>query len=198
MLKEVLHTPLDIDGERFTLAEVSYFHRIHELEFDFPVSEFTARSLNHLSRPGRTVRVKELGEVEGMLNGKIDLFFAHDGKYYILDWKSNYLGDRIEDYAPEKIAEAMNEGNYHLQYLLYTKAVRKYLALRDPGFRYETNFGGVIYLFLRGIRQGQPHGIFALKPEAEWLEELDAVLEGGYPITVKGIEVESRTLIPDR
>lgn len=181
LLDQVLNTTITIDGSTFQLASVSYEKRIPEFEFDFPVQLFQPDILNNLSETKASLSVKrfaDLGhaELEGIMNGKMDLFFEHGGKYYILDWKSNYLGNTIEEYVPVSLAGAMNESNYHLQYLIYTVAAKKYLESRIPGFDYETQFGGVIYLFVRGIRKGNSTGIFTVKPSGDKIRELENVL----------------------
>ena len=112
------------------------------------------------------------------MNGKMDLFFEHLGRYYVLDWKSNYLGAITEDYSSAALAIAMNESNYHLQYLIYTLAAKKYLESRLPAFDYETQFGGVIYLFVRGMRIGSDAGIFACKPALSKIVQLENMLMG--------------------
>lgn len=181
MLDHVLNTTITIDGSSFRLSDVSGDKRIPEFEFDFPVPLFLPDILNDLSETSASLSVRrfaELGhhELEGIMNGKMDLFFEHGGKYYILDWKSNYLGNTIEEYVPVSLAGAMNESNYHLQYLIYTLAAKKYLESRIPGFDYTTQFGGVIYLFIRGIRKGSGTGIFTVKPSLEKIERLENIL----------------------
>ena len=117
-------------------------------------------------------------EVMGIMNGLMDMFFEHNGKYYILDWKSNYLGDDLNDYTPDKLNEAMNENNYHLQYLIYTYAAKKFLEFKIKNFNYEEQFGGVIYFFLRGVREGSDKGIFTAKPSLSEINALDTILSG--------------------
>jgi exodeoxyribonuclease V beta subunit len=122
--------------------------------------------------------VREQPDLEGLMNGLIDLLFLHEGKYYILDWKSNYLGDNLEDYRAEKLAAAMNDNNYHLQYLLYTIAAKKYLRSRlGEQFDIEEHFGGVIYLFVRGLRKNLSYGIFTTIPSAELIKKLELSFE---------------------
>ena len=106
------------------------------------------------------------------MNGKIDLFFEQDGKYYILDWKSNFLGNDLLYYDTTHLKAAMYDNNYHLQYLIYTVALSKYLKLRKSDFDYNRDFGGVIYLFLRGIRSTAQSGIFITKPEADLIQQI--------------------------
>jgi exodeoxyribonuclease V beta subunit len=181
MLQHVLHAAIPIDKVQFPLASVDWNKRIAEFEFDFPVPVFYPDALNALSDAERSINTRNFleysnGELEGILNGKMDLFFELDGRYYILDWKSNWLGAITQDYAPQALAEAMNQSNYHLQYLLYTLAARKYLESRIAGFDYERQFGGVIYLFVRGIRAGSQNGIFTTKPSLQKLRDLERIL----------------------
>lgn len=164
-------------GENFSLKDVSYEKRLAELEFDFPVSPFQLAALSEAARAeGIYVSLREnTGKAEGVMNGKIDLFFEQASKYYILDWKSNYLGDTPEAYATEKLPEIMHRANYHLQYLIYTLAAKKYLEKRLPGFDYERDFGGVVYLFVRGVRTGTSNGVFTAKPSAALIEKLEGL-----------------------
>ena len=181
MLDQVFTTGINIKGAKFELANIDYHKRIPEFEFDFPVPEFSPDVLNDLSDEVSTINVKGFHELntkqlEGIMNGKMDLFFEHLGRYYILDWKSNYLGPVAEDYSHAALAITMNESNYHLQYLIYTVAAKKYLESRLSSFDYELQFGGVIYLFVRGMRVGSDAGIFATKPSLERIEKLEGLL----------------------
>lgn len=178
MLNHVMNTQLSFMDERFKLSDVSRFNCIHEFEFDFRVSSFNVAKLRSLAEENLDINIKDRSELEGIMNGKIDLFFQHDGKYYVLDWKSNFLGDVLEDYGSDKVAAAMNENNYHLQHLLYTLAIKKYLESRIPDFDYETQFGGAIYLFVRGLRADGESGVFRYKAPLAKMEELNDILTG--------------------
>ncbi|MGN7203827.1 exodeoxyribonuclease V subunit beta [Pedobacter sp. SAFR-022] len=173
MLDQVLNASIDLGEDRFRLADVNTSKSIHELEFDFRVSPFQVNDLNRLGTEDMNIAVNEYRELEGVMNGKIDLFFEHGGKYFVLDWKSNHLGNTLSDYSSERLQNAMNENNYHLQYLLYTLAIKKYLKSRLSAFDYDTQFGGVIYLFVRGLRKDLPHGVFATKPQKQVIEKLE-------------------------
>lgn len=105
------------------------------------------------------------------LRGFIDLVFAFRGRFYIIDWKSNFLGDQSEDYSREKIEENMQEHGYHLQYYIYADALHRFLKSRQAHYEYETHFGGVFYIYLRGIHPKQNTGIYFTRPT---LEELQA------------------------
>ncbi len=86
---------------------------------------------------------------QGMMKGFADLVFEFDGKYYLVDWKSNYLGPADEDYTQEKIAEAMHQHQYYLQASIYTEALERYVKLFDTR-PFSEIFGGAIYYFIRG------------------------------------------------
>src|SRR5690606_30527499 len=178
LLDEVLHAQIEIGNSIFSLSDIPKEKRLTELEFDFNVPIFETASLNAISTPECRFEVSSFGSLEGIMNGKIDLFFEYEGRYYIADWKSNFLGDSLEDYSSANLNNAMTDNNYNLQYLLYTVAVKKYLESRVPSFSYERDFGGVIYLFVRGIRKNSSHGIFVARPAAEKIEALSNVLSG--------------------
>jgi len=186
LLLELLHhvtkARINVAGLSFSLDELPRDKRLSELEFDFNVAPFNPDAINSLSTPEIPIQLRYARELEGIMNGKIDLFFEHAGKFFILDWKSNFLGDMVSDYSKENIQLAMGESNYHLQYLIYTLAVKKYLALRVPGFKYATHFGGVIYLFVRGIRKGREEGVFAYKPDEKLIDVLDKLLSKGVEV----------------
>ena len=119
--------------------------------------------------------------VHGFLVGSIDLVFRHDGRWYLADYKSNRLGPRRADYAPERLAEPMVAAMYPLQYHLYTVALIRLLRSRIPGFDVERDFGGVFYLFVRGMDPAHPgHGVFYDRPPAELITRLDRAI-GGEP-----------------
>ena len=176
MLQQVTAVNISPMQPAFCLADLQKDQRITELEFDFNVAPFSPDAVNNLSTAEVNFQVRNARELEGIMNGKIDMFFEHAGKYFILDWKSNFLGDQPSSYSKQNIHAAMTESNYHLQYLVYTLAVKKYLQLRLPGFNYATHFGGVIYLFIRGVRKGASQGIFTFIPPESLINELDKLL----------------------
>jgi exodeoxyribonuclease V beta subunit len=117
--------------------------------------------------------------IQGILKGFIDLVFRFEDRFYLVDWKSNWLGNRLEDYSPGAVREEMLRQHYFIQYHLYTVALHKYLALRVPGYDYERDFGGGIYLFLRGLDPAHPElGAYRDRPTRSVVEQLSALLEG--------------------
>jgi exodeoxyribonuclease V beta subunit len=178
MINNVVKANIIFEDLSFFLSQVDYEHRKSEIEFDINVKRFKVDQLMELQSlmpEGFEINAKTNEDIEGVLNGFVDLFFEYNGKYYVLDWKSNFLGDTMEDYTEGKLIEAMNESNYHLQYLIYTMAMKKYLSMKIPNFDYEKQFGGAIYVFLRGVREDQPNGIFTHKPSIELIKNLEAI-----------------------
>jgi exodeoxyribonuclease V beta subunit len=178
-LKVILNTEISISGgEKITLNKISNAQKCNELEFDLNLNEFQVSKLADLSNDTIDIHTSNAGKLYGILNGLMDLFFEYNGKYYILDWKSNYLGDDLNDYATDKLDDVMNENNYHLQYLIYTYAAKRFLEFKIQDFDYEKHFGGVIYLFLRGVREGSDTGFFTTIPSLAEINALDAILSG--------------------
>ena len=150
------------------------------MSFDFALDSLSIYNLNDLleriSAPGLTpVGVEDF---RGMITGVIDLVFEHQGKYYLADYKSNYLGASLEDYSRDKLERAILDRRYDLQYLLYSIALHRYLSQRIPDYQYERHFGGVYYLFIRAMRpqQGSQYGVYFDLPAYTDLSKLDALL----------------------
>ena len=186
MLDDVLHTRLP---GGMALAELPRSRRLVELEFNLPATHLTANALAALLREhGYPVAPLSFGVLEGYLRGFIDLVFEHDGRFHLLDWKSNHLGDTPADYGPAPVARAMAEHGYHLQYLLYAVALHRYLGQRLPDYGYERHFGGALYLFVRGVRpgwatsDGTPTGIYRDRPPRQLIEQLSALLGTASPV----------------
>ena len=172
----------DLDG--LALSAIAPRDKQAELEFYLASSGLDEQALNALLHeqaylPGN--RQLGFGEIRGFLKGYIDLACRHDGRYFVIDYKSNHLGHRIEDYDDAACRAAMDAHDYHLQYLIYSLALHRQLRHRLRGYDYERDFGGVRYLFLRGITTEKDghHGIFRHKPPLEVIERLDALFDGG-------------------
>ena len=174
MLAQVLHTALPGGA---VLAQVPPARRLVELEFDLPVPSLGATALAQaLRQHGYASPMLTFSQLRGHLRGFIDLVFEHAGRFYVLDWKSNHLGDTPADYGPPSLARAMDRQGYHLQYLLYCVALHRTLAQRLPDYDFEAHFGGVLYLFVRGVRPHWPGcGVFAHRPALATLQQLSVV-----------------------
>ncbi len=182
MLHDVLHTLLP---GGFRLADVAALRKQVEMEFYLPSRHLEALALTALlRRQGYAVPALDFGTLAGYLRGFIDLVFEHEGRFHIVDWKSNHLGDTPDDYAAAALARAMAEQGYHLQALLYALALHRHLQQRVPDYRYEQHFGSVMYLFVRGMRpawtapDGSAAGVHAHRPTLHTLQLLSTLLDG--------------------
>jgi len=183
MLANVLEAEL---SEGLRLSALQPGNWVQEMGFYFPLKSIDPKLLlgffkrYGIKSPVDLERVAErlnFQNVKGMLLGFIDLVFCHEGKYFIIDWKSNHLGYQLENYNPDNLAREMERKLYPLQYLIYTVAVNRYLERRIPDYSYESHFGGVYYLFLRGIDNTIPYnGIYFDKPDAALVRGLTQCL----------------------
>lgn len=176
MVGDVLTTVL---GEGLELSQIDAAHRLTEMEFMLNARKLDVVRLHKtLTDAGYPAPFWISPHAySGYLKGFIDLVFEKNGRYYILDWKTNRLSSRLEDYNNERVKEAMSEHFYQLQYLIYTVALHRHLKRTLPGYDYEKHFGGVYYLFVRGVRPGAGNnGIWFDKPDLALIEKLDAVL----------------------
>ena len=181
MLDDVLGC--DLDGEGLRLETIGESQRRVEMGFDLATGRVEAEKLNTLLDAHRYL--PEGGPAlsfrawQGLLTGFIDLVIEVNDRYYVLDYKSNHLGDRVEDYAQARLAMAMAEHRYDLQYLLYLVALQRMLRQRlGSAYSYQRHIGGAWYLFLRGVRRahGRAFGVFHDRPSAELIDSLDDLL----------------------
>lgn len=178
---------LDVDLGGFSLAGVRDGDRLTELEFMYPIRTVTPEVLVGAlegsmqgSLPVPTSRFS-FDPVRGFLRGFMDLVFRHDEKYYLVDWKSNHLGDHVEDYSQDALSHVMVRDGYVLQYHLYCVALHRYLGQRLEGYDYDEHFGGVFYVFLRGVDpgRGMACGVFRARPGREVIGTLEGMIVDG-------------------
>jgi len=187
-IENTLSVPLLPASGHMTLAGVSRDKRINEMEFYFPLKPITPRQLKQIFARHGGIEIPSGFELQlqrltfspanGYLKGYVDMIFEHQNRFFVLDWKSNHLGHRVEDYDQENIRKTMSSEYYILQYCLYTLAFKRYMQARWPDFRFETDFGGVIYVFIRGIdaAKGPRYGIYFERPGAQLIDALDRLL----------------------
>ncbi|VVE19494.1 exodeoxyribonuclease V subunit beta [Pandoraea anhela] len=186
MLSDTLATPL---RPGMQLADVALTERLTEMEFTYPADAVSLDALRGLLRQfGYPDLPLDATVLRGYLKGFIDLVFRHGGQWWILDWKSNYLGTAPENYGADGLREAMAEHGYHLQYLLYTLALHRFLRRRLPDYDYERDMGGSLYLFVRGVRPDwasahlagdEVPGVFFDKPSRDMVDALDGLFAAG-------------------
>ncbi|ACU88499.1 exodeoxyribonuclease V subunit beta [Desulfomicrobium baculatum] len=183
MVKRVLHADL---GEGLQLGGIEQKDKLVEMEFLFPLRPVTRETLAAVYRDSAGLLPPDLPERmgnlrfeprRGFMTGFMDLVVRSGRKFYLLDWKSNWLGPTPGHYTPDALHAAMAGSHYFLQYHLYCLALKRHLALRKPGFDYEKEFGGVRYVFLRGIDPQTPgQGVHANRPDPRFLDALDKAL----------------------
>ncbi|HHG1823181.1 TPA: exodeoxyribonuclease V subunit beta [Klebsiella pneumoniae] len=173
-----------LPGPDIALNQLAARDKQVEMAFYLPIAQLlTAERLDALIRQYDPLSADtpplDFRQVHGMLKGFIDLVFRHEGRYYLLDYKSNWLGEDREAYTRPAMEQAMRAHRYDLQYQLYSLALHRYLRHRLADYDYDRHFGGVIYLFLRGM-DGQEggQGIFTTRPVRPLIDGLDQLFAG--------------------
>jgi exodeoxyribonuclease V beta subunit len=179
LLATIVTTPL-IGQSGFSLAGLAEGRCVKEMPFYFHMSRMETATINTILADEPTVVPLSHKVMQGYLTGFVDLVCEHDGMYYILDYKTNYLGERAGDYSGGNLVQAMAAHNYGLQYWIYTLVLHRHLQNVLPGYSYARHFGGVMYLFIRGMRVDSPgSGVFRALPSAGLLARLDRAVGGG-------------------
>ena len=187
MIRNVVATPLGSAFGHFSLSEIPNAKRLNELEFHFPLQNVDRRRLKEIltREAGGTGVASNLERlsfqaVEGFMKGFIDMVFEARGRFYILDWKSNFLGPAVEHYNQGGLRKSILDNLYNLQYTLYTVALHRYLKTRIPDYSYESHFGEVFYLFIRGVdpSRGPRYGVYKDRPPQRSVEDLCSCLIG--------------------
>jgi exodeoxyribonuclease V beta subunit len=182
MVEQVMETELE---PGLVLGSLERKDRMEEMEFYFPVHPGFLPKLASALPEDCLLRHYLVGVVQsekhrigsqGYLKGLIDLIFRADGKHYVLDWKSNKLNGRPDGFGQAQIEREMLDHHYVLQYHLYVVATHRFLQSRLPDYSYERNFGGVYYLFTRGMQIGSRSGIFRDLPDLSVIDALDQFL----------------------
>lgn len=180
MLADVVRTPLP---SGFRLADVPRSRRLDELKFSMPAAHFTSQALRRvLAAHGMPMPALGFAALQGYLNGAIDLVVETGGRFWLVDWKSNYLGTNALHYSAAALREAMQQHHYQLQCLLYSVGLHRYLQRRLRNYDYEAHFGGALYVFVRGVRpawvgaDGIATGVHFARPDARLVGALSALL----------------------
>lgn len=191
---DVLDTPLCTDPA-LVLRRIERRHRLDEVEFVFPTALAPDASTRGACTPERLAGVfarygrgwvaeryapqlarLPFGALAGYVKGYIDLVFADYGRWYVVDYKTNDLGPRPGDYRPERLRAEMLRHHYVLQAHLYVVALHRHLQRRLPGYAYERDFGGVLYLFVRAMDRTPGAGVFFDRPPEALVAALSATL----------------------
>ncbi|MDX1805076.1 MAG: exodeoxyribonuclease V subunit beta [Alcanivorax sp.] len=166
----------DAQADRIALDQMHTY--VAEMEFLFPAHGVSVAAMDQLIRqhihPEQRRAHLEADTLNGMLKGFIDLVFEHQGKYYVLDYKSNWLGADNDAYTREAMTTAVLEKRYEVQYVLYLLALHRLLKNRLPDYHPEQHLGGAVYVFLRGL-QGPAAGTVFDRPAIGLIDTLDAM-----------------------
>jgi len=197
-LTDVLLAPFCAESEAETphisLAQLSPKQTKVEMEFHMPLHEVKVGDFNSIINQyfEQHARDYQFEQLNGMIKGFIDLMFEFEGKFYVADYKSNHLGDSYDSYHVSAMEQAMTGHDYHLQAILYTLALHRWLKYKLPNYDYHTHIGGAYYLFIRGMSQTAPgNGVYFVLPEKSMIEALDALFSGKPPEKAKQLSAES-------
>lgn len=173
VLLNVVQTPLSIEDNEFCLMNIKDEYCLKEMPFYLSLQELNTQKINAILKDSPAYQSLNYKTLSGYLTGFIDLICQYNGKFYVMDYKTNYL----LDYKAEHLTLAMREHNYGLQYWLYTVVLHRYLQNRLSNYDYETHFGGVRYLFVRGMQPDiKMSGVYQDMPALEKVEALAELL----------------------
>jgi exodeoxyribonuclease V beta subunit len=177
LLQAVVSTPLSADDPAFCLKNIPDGHTLKEMPFYLAMQDMDASHINRILEGTPAYQALSSKQMCGFLTGFIDLICAYQGRFYVMDYKTNAL----PDYAPETLTEAMREHNYGLQYWLYTLVLHRYLQARLPDYEFDRHFGGVRYLFVRGMQADMAmSGVYEDRPDLARVEALAGLFGGAY------------------
>ena len=178
-VRQLLTTPLPAGNTSMRLNEVTLARA--EMEFWIEARHLDLKALDRAvlqhtlgGRPRPSLSIEAL---HGMLKGFMDLVFEHEGRYYVADYKSNWLGPDDTAYTAESMDEVIRANRYDLQYVLYLFALHRLLQSRLPDYDYDRHVGGVLYLFLRGIASPTA-GVHFERPPKALMQQLDQLFSG--------------------
>lgn len=163
---------LSLKGLQTYKVEMEFWFETHQVDLE----QLDAAVISHTL--GQRPRPKLLPEtLNGMLKGFMDLVFEYQGKYYVADYKSNWLGHQDAHYTPSALEEAIRSHRYDLQYVIYLFALHRLLKSRLPDYDYDIHVGGAAYLFMRGIG-AETAGVHFERPPKVLMEKLDTLFKG--------------------
>jgi exodeoxyribonuclease V beta subunit len=216
-LVEVIRTPLGPLAPDTTLADIGARDRLCEMEFELPLGggdaapgpsvdpavlgDLADLMREHLPADDPVLPFADvldnplLGEqsLRGYLTGSVDIVLRVGQRHLVVDYKTNWLGPvdaplTTQHYDPAALREAMNHSSYPLQAILYGVVLHRFLRWRQPGYDPAVHFGGVLYLYLRGMAgpdtptvDGHPTGVFSWQPPIALIEGVSDLLDGHRP-----------------
>ena len=114
----------------------------------------------------------------GFLKGFIDLSFEYEDKYYILDYKTNFLQGN-NAYSSDSLNHQMIKLSYDIQGHLYSLAMHKFLATCKHNYSYQKHFGGYFYVFVRGLSTDNlTNGVHFYRPSEQRMKSMEVIVNG--------------------
>lgn len=191
MLGNLCHANLLMSQNgHLVLGEIFPDSRMDEMEFYYPCQKIGVVALQELFKKhyaGDQTKADYVIDLQslqfkmktGYLTGYVDCVVESGGQYFLIDWKSNYLGEQIQAYAPEKLKTQIIHSKYYLQFHIYSLALHELLKQRlKSEYDYKRDFGGVLYVFLRGIEPGKNTGVYFEKLPLGLIEDMSRMMIG--------------------
>ncbi|NOT84354.1 MAG: exodeoxyribonuclease V subunit beta [Methylococcaceae bacterium] len=176
LLQHIVQTPLASNDTQFCLKNLADAQCIKEMPFYLALQPLDVSRINQILAQCPAYQPLTAKQMCGYLTGFVDLICLYQGRYYVMDYKTNSLAD----YQPHTLIAAMREHNYGLQYWLYSVVLHQYLQQRLPDYDYAQHFGGVKYLFVRGMQADVAmSGVYADVPDLPRLDKLVGLFGGG-------------------
>ncbi|MNO45021.1 RecBCD enzyme subunit RecB [compost metagenome] len=180
-LLHLLEAPLLLGSDVVPVALSQLRQYQFEMEFWFASHKVDVGELDALVRQhthqGAARAPAESVLLNGMFKGFIDLAFEHEGRYYVADYKSNWLGADESAYSEQAMEVAILDNRYDLQYVLYLLALHRQLKARLADYDYDQHVGGALFVFLRGTRAAT-QGVYFTRPPRTLIEQMDAMFQG--------------------
>ncbi|NOS75109.1 MAG: exodeoxyribonuclease V subunit beta [Methyloglobulus sp.] len=174
ILHKTVTTPLSATETQFCLMNVPTNQCLKEMPFYLSLPSFSTQKINDILGNKPTFQRLTHRQMSGFLTGFIDLICEYDGRYYVMDYKTNSL----PNYRTDTLTHAMREHNYGLQYWLYGIVLHGYLKNRLVNYSFANHFGGVRYLFVRGMKpEIAMSGVFEDSPDLLTIESLAALFK---------------------
>ena len=189
--------PESSKNDHLKLSDLTPDNCARELDYYLPCKDFKVKVLNKLCHEfyAKVVKDNNLSHIpdlpdlkksnfKGFMKGSLDLvakFTTKQGdKFFMIDYKSNYLGDSFGDYTQDSILKSIFEARYDVQILFYSLALYRFLKCTLHDFLYEKDFGGVMYLYLRGMNSNNTvsPGQFYVRPSEELIKRLSDLFDG--------------------
>jgi exodeoxyribonuclease V beta subunit len=186
-LDEVLQAPLGPPQYPWTLGRLERRDTLRELAFTLSAGQLQAQAIvDAIAREHPLTLNLAEPPWRGFVNGFVDLVARVDEQYWIVDYKSNWLGPDVTHYHRDALERSVREHHYALQYCLYTLAVHRWLGRRLHDYDYDRHIGGVCYLFVRGAGPGsaglpEAPGVYRHRCSRDLIETLDDLLGPGLP-----------------